>query len=469
MTVSADERMLRAMQSLQRETPFTLKRRAPSTLSNQMALYATPGVAVSVINNGELAAEGSFGVKTAGTDDAVTPTTLFQAGSISKPVFALAVMRLVDAGRLDLDADVNDYLTSWRVPDNGRWTPRVTLRQLLSHTAATSVHGFPGYPAAGPWPTLTDVLNGVPPANTLPIVVEGLPGIHFRYSGGGTTIAQQLVMDVLRQPFPQLMRELVLGPTGMHDSTFEQPLPSAMASRAATGHPWNGVPVPGGWHVYPEMAAAGLWTTASDLARLGAAVMRTLHGRDSALGLKSETVAAMLRPQLADQKVGSDFAGLGWFCNGEGDAFRFGHGGEDHGFIAHMRMFPNRASGAVVMINSIQGWPLPSEILTALGREYGWPRVSDLTDETATHGDYSYAGAYRRDDGRMVHIDETRRGLSLRFGKQAPVPLTAISDGKFVSSAIDLRVSFEQGGNGNATALTITQLGALLKFERVSE
>ena len=469
MTVSGDERILRAMQRLERETPFPLKGRAPRTLAAQMALYATPGVTVSVVDNGELAAEGAFGVKIAGTDDAVTPNTVFQAGSISKPVFALAVLRLVDAGILDLDADVNDYLTSWRVPANGEWTPRITLRQLLSHTAATSVHGFPGYPATGALPSLIDVLNGVPPANTLPVVVEGLPGVQFRYSGGGTTIAQQLVMDVLRRPFPELMRDLVLGPARMHDSTFEQPLPSAMVSRAATGHPWNGVPVPGGWHVYPEMAAAGLWTTASDLARLGAAVMRTLRGRDSALGLKPETVAAMLQPQLPDQKVGSDFAGLGWFCNGEGEAFRFGHGGEDHGFIAHMRMFPNRASGAVVMINSIQGWPLPAEILTALGREYGWPRISDLAVKSTMTRERGYAGVYRREDGRVAHIEETAHGLSLRFGGQGPLPLTAESDARFFSLAIDLRVSFERSESGDWTALTVSQLGAALRFERAAE
>ena len=233
----------------------------------------------------EVVAELGFGVRRAGTKDAVTPTTLFQAGSISKPVFATAVMRLVSSGVLDLDADVNDYLTSWRVPDSGGWTPRITLRQLLSHSAATSIHGFPGYPAAGPWPTVTEVLDGVPPANTLPVVVEGVPGLHVRYSGGGTTIAQQVVTDVVGKPFPELMRELVLEPAGMSNSTFEQPLPAAIAERAAFGHPWNGVPVAGGWHVYPEMAAAGLWTTAGDLARLGAELMRTLNGAESALGL----------------------------------------------------------------------------------------------------------------------------------------------------------------------------------------
>ena len=174
-----------------------------------------------------------------------------------------------------------------------------------------------------------EVLDGAPPANTLPVVVEGVPGLHLRYSGGGTTIAQKVVTDVVGKPFPDLMRELVLEPAGMSNSTFEQPLPAAIAERAASGHPWNGVPVASGWHVYPEMAAAGLWTTAGDLARLGAELMRTLNGAESALDLGRETVAAMLRPQVPGLKIGDDFPGLGWFCSGEGEAFRFGQGGQD--------------------------------------------------------------------------------------------------------------------------------------------
>ena len=127
---------------------------------------ATPGVSISVIDDFRLAGARGFGTPAIGTAAEVSANTPFQAGSISKPVFALAVMRLVENGTLDLDGDVNGYLTSWQVPDNDGWTPRVTLRQLLSHTAGTTVHGFPGYPASGPWPTVVEVLRGVAPANT---------------------------------------------------------------------------------------------------------------------------------------------------------------------------------------------------------------------------------------------------------------------------------------------------------------
>src|SRR6185436_9257568 len=153
-----------------------------------------------------------YGVCAADQSTLVDPTTLFQAGSISKPVAAVAALRLVDAGRIDLDADVNDYLVSWKVPANEGWQPRVTLRHLLSHTGGLTVHGFPGYARGQAVPTLVQVLDGAKPANTAAVRDNAVPGTQSRYSGGGTTIVQQMLIDVMGKPFPALMRELVLDP-----------------------------------------------------------------------------------------------------------------------------------------------------------------------------------------------------------------------------------------------------------------
>lgn len=195
--------------------------------------------------------------------------TLFQAGSISKPVAALAALRLVEQGKLSLDEDVNAKLVSWKVPGN-EFTKeqKVTLRRLLTHSAGLTVHGFPGYAAGAQVPTLVQVLNGEKPANTPAIRVDTVPGRLWRYSGGGYTIMQQLLIDVTQKSFPELMRQLVLEPAGMKHSTYEQPLPPARAGEAATAHDANGQPVKGQFHTYPEMAAAGLWTTPTDLALL---------------------------------------------------------------------------------------------------------------------------------------------------------------------------------------------------------
>ncbi len=432
-----------------------------------MGQLATPGVSVAVIDDFEVAWSPGFGKPAADANEAVAPTTLFQVGSISKPVFALAVMRLVEAGRLDLDVDIDRYLTSWRVPANDGWAPRITLRQLLSHTAGTTVHGFPGYPAQGVRPTVPQILDGEPPANTEPVVVDLLPGTQFRYSGGGTTIAQQAVADVMNLPFADLMRELVLDPLGMADSTFELPLPAALAARAATAHPWNGVQTRGGWHVYPEMAAAGLWTTAGDLARLGTELMRTLRGDWSPLGLKQETVAAMLRPQLPDQAIGQDFVGLGWFCAGKDDKFRFGHQGANEGYLAEIRLFPAHGRGAVMMNNSIQGWRLRGEIIKAVGREYGWPDPDAISAAAMMPADMDCCGSYGNQDGVALEITRDSEGLLLQFGRQAPVPLKPDSDGEFLATAVNLRVRFENVDAGSALAMKIVSSGKTIALTRV--
>jgi CubicO group peptidase (beta-lactamase class C family) len=262
------------------------------------------------------------------------------------------------------------------------------------------------------------------------------------------------------------MRELILDPLGMTDSTFEQPLPAAMAARAATAHPWNAVQTRDGWHVYPEMAAAGLWTTAGDLARLGAEIMRTLRGDRSPLGLKQGSVAEMLRPQLPDQEIGQDFVGLGWFCSGQDDRFQFGHQGGNEGFLAEMRLFPARGQGTVVINNSIQGWPLRREIIKAVGREYGWPSPQ-ATPAATTPSGTDYSGLYGNQDGQTFEVTQDAEGLLLRFGQQPPIPLRAISsDGEFLARAVNLRVRFEDADVGRPLAMKVVSGGKTIALER---
>ncbi|HZS52902.1 MAG TPA: serine hydrolase domain-containing protein [Bryobacteraceae bacterium] len=224
-------------------------------------------------------------------------TTLFQAGSISKPVAAVAAMKLVEEGKLALDQNINTFLTTWKVPDN-EFTKdkKVTLREILSHSAGVTVHGFPGYAAGDPIPTLVQVLDGVKPANTPPIRVDVVPGSIWRYSGGGYTIMQLAMTDVTHEPFPEIMRNTVLIKAGMRDSTYENPLPSRLSGVAATGYGSDGAPVARRYHTYPEMAAAGLWTTASDLARFGIEIQKSREGRSNRI-LKQGTVQEMLTEQ----------------------------------------------------------------------------------------------------------------------------------------------------------------------------
>src|SRR5215475_12565048 len=256
----------------QGEKPATTK------LTERMAALHVPGVSIAVIHDGKIEWARGYGAVSVG-GAAVTSETLFQAASISKPVTAMAVMHLVQTGKLNLDTDVNQYLKSWKVPTNDfTQKTKVTLRELLSHTAGMTVHGFPGYASDAPVPTLVQVLNGAKPANSPAIYVDIAPDSEWRYSGGGFVVTQQLLLDVISKPFPTFMKETVLGPTGMARSTYEQPLPKSRQGEAAMPYHSNGQATAGGPHVYPEMSAAGLWTTPSDLGRFAIELQNALAG-----------------------------------------------------------------------------------------------------------------------------------------------------------------------------------------------
>src|SRR3984957_2209130 len=252
--------------------PIAIKGQPIATMSiaERLKFYRVPGVSVALINGGKVEWARGYGLTSADGGKPVTAETLFQAASISKHVAALVALHLVDEGKLSLDEDVNLKLRSWKVPENEfTKTEKVTLRRLLNHSAGLTVHGFPGYEAGKPVPTLVELLDGKPPANTEAIRVDVTPGTIWRYSGGGYEVMQQLVLDVSgEKSFPKLAKQFVLGPLGMTHSTYEQPLPKEWEGNAATAHDGKGQPIDGKYHTYPEMTADGLWTTPSDLARV---------------------------------------------------------------------------------------------------------------------------------------------------------------------------------------------------------
>jgi CubicO group peptidase (beta-lactamase class C family) len=335
-------------------------------LTDRMAELKVPGVSIAVIDKGRIAWAKGYGLRESGCPDPVTPETLFQAASISKPVCAVGVMVLADAGKFFLDEDANEKLRSWHVPGNIlTQEARVTMRRLLSHTAGLTVHGFRGYAAGEPRPTLIQVLNGEKPANSAPIRVDILPGSVHRDSGGGYTVLQQLVEDVTGREFPAAMRDLVLAKIGMNASTYEQPLPEGRRKLAATGHGTDGKPIPGRWHTYPEIAAAGLWTTPSDLARFAIELQNALRGESNRV-LSAESVRVMITPV-------ADNYGLGFAIHGSGDSLTFEHGGSNQGFKCTLVAFASAGKGAVVMTNGDQGEALAQEIVRTLARIYGWP------------------------------------------------------------------------------------------------
>jgi CubicO group peptidase (beta-lactamase class C family) len=343
------------------------------SLRELMDKFDVPGLSIAVIDHFQIVWVKAYGVIGAGSKTPVTPKTLFQAGSISKPVTAAAALSMVEAGKLSLDQNVNDQLKSWKVPDNEfTQTQKVTLRRLMSHTAGLTIHGFPGYDVDAPLPTVVQVLNGEKPANTAPVRVDSVPGTQAVYSGGGVTIEQLLMTDVSGKPFPALLRETVLEKIGMSDSSYEQPLPPARAAATAWGTYVNGKPVHGKWHIYPEMAAAGLWTTPTDLAHFAIEIALSKNGKSNRI-LSQKMTNEMLTPVL-------DGVGLGFFLEMDNPGV-FGHSGANEGFQALLTMNYDTGNGVVIMADSDNGMAVAGQLLRSVAREYNW---NYKLDEDAT-------------------------------------------------------------------------------------
>ena len=410
------------------------------SLTTRMAELGVPGVSVAVLIDGEIGWARGYGFADVESRRPVTGNTLFQAASISKPVAALAALQLVGEGRVDLDADVNTNLKSWRVPANELTAEvPVTLRGILTHRAGLGVWGFPGYGPDEAVPDAAGVLDGR--GNTDPVRVVMTPGERWRYSGGGYTVMQQLVTDVRGEPFAVVLRKHVLDPIGMVRSTYEQPIPHTRQDDVAKGYRPDGAPVIGGWHTYPEQAAAGLWTTPSELA---------LYAREMQLAWRGES-ARVLTERLAREMLtpDEDSWGLGPGISEDGERFR--HGGSNQGFRSTFMAYIDGDDGVFVMTNSDSGSDLAREIAITVADTYGWsgPRPRELVPvdlDAELRG--RYVGTYvvaERGTEFEVALDE--RGLALSWPGDEAV-LWALNDSTYfdVEDGREVRFSTDEDG-----------------------
>ena len=425
----------------------------PMTIVDRMAFHKVPGVSVAFFDHGQILWTRAYGFAEVASKKPVTPNTLFQAASISKPVAALAALRLVQDGKLSLDEDVNVKLRTWKVPDNAFTVKeKVTIRRILSHSAGLTVHGFPGYASDEPVPTVVQILNGEKPANTDPIRVDVVPGTLWRYSGGGFVVLQTLLSDVTGKPFPQIMSELVLGPAGMTHSTYQQPLPQNRASEAATPYRANGDPVKGGAHTYPEMAPAGLWTTPSDLARMAMEVQSEYDGKSAKL-LSQNMARQMLTHQIGTW-------GLGFGLETAGDKPHFGHGGANEGFRCNIETYTDSGQGFAVMTNSDSGGELTEEVFRAVAKEYAWPDYKPIEHvlikaNPATFA--AYPGTYEIPSIGKLTITLKSPSLYVAaepFGPD-PIELLPESPTQFFVLSGDITFTFHKDAQGAITGLTL--------------
>lgn len=337
----------------------------PYTIQEMMKLFHVPGVSIAVVRDFKVQWTKTYGAADVMTDAPVTQETRFQAASISKPVTAFAVLRAVDSGKLSLDEDVNNYLKSWKVPVNEYTEGGVTLRALLSHTSGTGDgFGFPGYNPSAKLPTLEQVLDGKPPSNVGPVFWERPPFTAQKYSGGGIEIVQVVLQDAYGKPFAEIMQELVLGVVGMANSTYEQPLPATADQSAARAHDKDGKVMDAKWHVYPEQAAAGLWTTPTDLAKLGIEVQKALRGESKLLSRR--TALEMVAP------TGTGPFAIGFAIEKRGEGWYFVHDGSNWGFRSDLAMHRLKGYGIVVMTNSDSGGQIISAIEARVAAAANW-------------------------------------------------------------------------------------------------
>jgi CubicO group peptidase (beta-lactamase class C family) len=437
--------------------------RAKTSLEARMKALAVPGVSIAVINDGKLEWARGFGVaKVDGPP--VTTETMFAAASVSKPIAAFGALKLVQDGKISLDADVNTYLKSWKLPEN-EFTKeeKVTFRRLLTHTGGTTVHGFPGYVPGTPYPTLLQILDGQPPSNTAAVRVDTKPGAIWRYSGGGYTVAQQVVIDVSGKPFADYQRQTVFVPLGMKNSSFEQPLPADKLARTATPYGGNFQPIAGGARVDPSLMAAGLWTTPSDLALYVMEVQQAAAGKSGKV-LSSAMVSQMIKGDALENW------GLGPVTGGEGAGKWFGHGGDDPGFhnelVGHLN-----GDGAIVMTNSDGGAQLADEIIRTIAHVYNWPSrkptVRRAGEASAAAMD-ALAGVYR--SGRYTTVRLWRDGgkmLGQASNSQAFSQLYRAEDGSWFYADLDLQYLPKADASGRIQSIAVKRSGGETTYTRL--
>ena len=342
----------------------------PFSLEEIMEGRKVPGVSVAVIKDFKVHWSKGYGVADILTGDKVTEKTRFQAASISKAVNAMAVLKAAQDGAFSLDEDVNKSLKSWKVPTNpySKEVP-ITPRMLASHTSGLGDgFGFPGYAPSSPIPSIIQILNGESPTNVKKPEF-GCPSLDaFSYSGAGSIILQQLLMDTFSKDYAAIMEELVLKPLEMNNSTFLQPLPESMDTVAARAHDASGNALDAKWRIYPEQSAAGLWTTPSDLAKFVIEVQKSLWNKSNKV-LSVENTQQMVNP------VGVGEYGFGLRVLKEGQGWYFEHGGGNWGFRCQIFSNKIKGYGFAIMTNSSQGSEIMNAFKYRIERHYGWDSI----------------------------------------------------------------------------------------------
>lgn len=339
-----------------------------------MEHYHVPGVSLALVHKGKLVFTFTEGILSTQSNQQVSPKTLFQACSISKPFAALITLNLVKEGKLDLDQDINNFLKRWKVPASSLTKEQpVTIRTLLNHTAGfRSGRGY-AFGLKDRIPNITEVLEGKysdgTPLEKSAVTVEFKPGSCWQYSTTGYAVLQQVLEDITNRPF-EALGDAFLHKLGMNHSTFTQPLPPRFRGLAANAHDEIGQSFPESWYVIPEIVAAGLWTSPTDLGSFIVAMHSSIIGNKNS-PIPPEISKIMLTPYLEN-------FGLGTRTGGVEKNKWFSHGGDNRGYKALLVGYPYLGEGLVIMTNSDSGFPLVQEIFKAIADYLKWPAPEEI-------------------------------------------------------------------------------------------
>ncbi len=432
-------------------------------LSERMQYYQVPAVSMAVIDKFQLDWAKAYGLKDIESQDPVTVDTFFQAASLSQSASALGSLYLAQEGSLQLDEDINKKLRAWKIPAaKPMERKKISLRQLLTHTAGLAEVEYSGYTSSQEFPSLKQILRGEKPAKTPQPWVALAPGSEIRYSEAGFVILQQLIEDMEKRPFSQFMKEAIFKPLQMNNSGFWCPLPPDLHERAAAGHFRQGKPINGKYCLYPELAAAGLWTTASDLARLAVEIM------GSAMGHSSKLISTQLAREMLTAQVGNQ--GLGFKVDGEGDSLHFYQSGHNAGFECFLIAYPVRGQGAVIMTNSDNGSYLIDEILRAISDAYDWPHfkpeVKPLYRLQPSLYD-QYVGRYQVSSDYYLDITHQDYNLIVEPTDQLPTKFYVESQTIFFSTDPYIQIQFVRDNQGKITGLILRQKRIRMEARKV--
>lgn len=407
------------------------------SILEMMKKDSIPGVSIAFIDNGEIAWTKHFGFANLKNSTLINENTVFTGASLSKPITAIAVLRLVEKGILDLDKDVNTYLKEWKIPENEfTINKKVTLRRLISHNAGIKNDLWSSYLPNENVPSLNQMLAGEKPSIDPATSLIFEPGTRTKYSNPGYSIIQKILMDVENKPFNDIISEQVFEPLEMNESSFLQPIPKKLMSNRAIGYTKNLEPYT--YKLFPYQAAGGIWTTPKDLSKFMIALLNDYHkGTNTLISQK------MAQTVFTKETMRYVFSLWNW-----GKDVVFLHHGSNQGFNCMLYGSIEKNQGLVVMTNSDNAFGFFDYLQRAINFEYNWEYVKPeiLTSTPFNISNIKkYLGEYQWRNNRVSLSEENKKLKFMIRNKSFDV--SQINNFTFIIPDIPLKITFPKTEN----------------------